>query len=62
MGILRNPEELGMCGKTNFWSKTELSKNLTSVQFSDRNCMQSAIQLKVTKSNFTGIKCADKKS
>jgi len=36
--------------------KTEPSKTLTS----DRNCMQSAIQIEVNKSNFTCTKCADK--
>ena len=41
---------------------SEPSKNLTSAQrrFSDRNCVQSAIQIKSDKNNFSCIQCATK--
>jgi len=40
---------------------TKLSKNLTSVEMvSDRNCVQSVIQIKSDKNNFKCIQCADK--
>jgi len=44
-------------------TKSEPSKNLTSVQmFSNKHCMQSAVQIKSDKNNFAFIECAEKES
>jgi len=56
---------LGMCVKQKYGSDSVFKKR-TVQKFdihsdsSDINCMQSTIQIKVNKSNFTRIKCADK--
>ena len=54
---------VGTCKKPKFCSdlvlKTELSKDLTSDQTVETAC-NPPFRLKVTKSNFTRIKCADK--
>ena len=42
------------------FKKTEPSKHFTSFRrFSDRNCVQSAVQIKSDKNNFICIQCAD---
>ena len=55
-----------MCGKTKISSDSVVknrsnrrTKHLTFRRFSDRNCVQYAIQIKSNKNNFTGIPCAD---
>ena len=57
----------GMCGKPKFCSYYSVFKKPNRPKlwhpfrrFSDRNCTQFTIQIKVNKSNFTCIKCADK--
>ena len=37
-----------------------ISTPIIIIIISDRNCMQSTIQIEVNKSNFTCIKCGDK--
>jgi len=59
--------QAGMCGKPKFCSYYSVFKKPNRPKlwhpfrrFSDRNCTQFTIQIKVNKSNFTCIKGADK--
>jgi len=63
---------LGVCGKLKFssefgfgYKKSKLNLNRPKSwqlcrRFSKRNCVQSAVQIKSDKNNFTCIQCADK--
>jgi len=64
------PPQLGVCGYPKFCSVSDVKypNRIPTVQkvdiradgFSDRNCVQSAIQSKGDKNNFSSIQCADK--
>jgi len=55
---------LEVCGKRKLCSdsvKSELSQNLASFsQFSNKNCVQFAVQIKTDNNNITCIECVDK--